>query len=115
MGRLQPRRIPRSLYLRLREIQTRRAEYDRQFDAIRTRSPFTLNPASFEPERNLLLRNNGNGTFSEIAKELGIDNPDGRSLSALWHDFDGDGWPDLYVANDISENKLYLNRHGKFV
>ncbi len=77
--------------------------------------PFTLNPASFEPERNLLFRNNGNGTFTEIAKELGVDNPDGRSLSALWHDFDGDGWPDLYVANDISENKLYLNRHGKFV
>lgn len=77
--------------------------------------PFTLNPASFEPERNLLFRNNGNGTFTEVAKELGVDNPDGRSLSALWHDFDGDGWPDLYVANDISENKLYLNRHGKFV
>ena len=77
--------------------------------------PFTLNPASFEPERNLLFRNNGNGTFTEVARELGVDNPDGRSLSALWHDFDGDGWPDLYVANDISENKLYLNRHGKFV
>lgn len=77
--------------------------------------PFTLNPASFEPERNLLFRNNGNGTFTEVAKELGVDNPDGRSLSALWHDFDGDGWPDLYVANDISENKLYLNRHGSFV
>lgn len=77
--------------------------------------PFTLNPASFEPERNLLFRNNGNGSFTEVAKELGVDNPDGRSLSALWHDFDGDGWPDLYVANDISENKLYLNRHGKFV
>ena len=77
--------------------------------------PFTLNPASFEPERNLLFRNKGDGTFIEVAKELGVDNPDGRSLSALWHDFDGDGWPDLYVANDISENKLYLNRHGKFV
>jgi len=77
--------------------------------------PFTLNPASFAPERNLLFRNNGNGTFTDVAKELGVDNPEGRSLSALWHDFDGDGWPDLYVANDISENKLYLNRHGKFV
>ena len=77
--------------------------------------PFTLNPASFEPKRNLLFRNNGDGTFTEVAKELGVDNPEGRSLSALWHDFDGDGWPDLYVANDISENKLYLNRHGKFI
>jgi cytochrome c-type biogenesis protein CcmH/NrfG len=77
--------------------------------------PFTLNPASYEPERNLLFRNNGNGTFTEVAKELGVSNPEGRSLSGLWHDFDGDGWPDLYVANDISENKLYLNRHGTFV
>ena len=77
--------------------------------------PFTLNPASYEPERNLLFRNNGNGTFTEVARELRVANPEGRSLSALWHDFDGDGWPDLYVANDISENKLYLNRHGKFL
>ncbi|HZP16729.1 MAG TPA: VCBS repeat-containing protein, partial [Terriglobales bacterium] len=77
--------------------------------------PFTLNPASYEPERNLLFRNNGNGTFTEVAKELGVANSEGRSLSAIWHDFDGDGWPDLYVANDISENKLYLNRRGTFV
>jgi enediyne biosynthesis protein E4 len=77
--------------------------------------PFTLNPASYEPERNLLFRNNGDGTFTEVAKQLGVANPEGRSLSALWHDFDGDGGQDLYVANDISENKLYLNRRGKFV
>jgi enediyne biosynthesis protein E4 len=77
--------------------------------------PFTLNPASYEPERNLLFRNNGNGTFTEVAQQLGVANPEGRSLSALWHDFDGDGWLDLYVANDISENKLYLNHHGTFV
>ena len=77
--------------------------------------PFTLNPASYQPERNLLFRSNGNGTFTEVAHELGVDNPDGRSLSAIWRDFDGDGWPDLYVANDISENKLFLNKHGKFV
>ena len=76
--------------------------------------PFTLNPASFEPERNLLFRNNGDGTLTEVARELGVANAEGRSLSALWHDFDGDGWLDLYVANDISENKLYLNKHGKF-
>ena len=77
--------------------------------------PYTLNPASFEPERNLLFRNNGDGTFTEVAQQMGVANADGRSLSALWHDFDNDGWLDLYVANDISENKLYLNKHGKFV
>ncbi len=77
--------------------------------------PFTLNPSSYEPERNLLFHNNGHGTFTEVAEKLGVANRNGRSLSALWHDFDGDGWLDLYVANDISENKLYLNKHGRFV
>jgi enediyne biosynthesis protein E4 len=77
--------------------------------------PFTLNPSSYEPERNLLFHNNGDGTFTEVADKLGVSNRQGRSLSALWHDFDGDGWLDLYVANDISENKLYLNKHGRFV
>jgi len=76
--------------------------------------PYTLNPASFEPERNLLFRNRGDGTLDEVARELGVDNPQGRSLSALWHDFDDDGWPDLYVANDISDNVLYHNRGGAF-
>jgi len=77
--------------------------------------PYSLNPASFEPERNLLFHNIGHGAFTEVGKELGVSNPDGRSLVALWHDFNGDSWPDLYVANDISENKLYINHHGKFV
>ncbi len=77
--------------------------------------PFTLNPASYEPERNLLFHNNGDGTFTEVGDKLGVSNRKGRSLSALWHDFDSDGWLDLYVANDISENKLYLNKHGRFV
>ncbi|HET7102938.1 MAG TPA: CRTAC1 family protein, partial [Terracidiphilus sp.] len=77
--------------------------------------PYSLNPASFDPERNLLFRNSGKGTFTEVGKQLGVSNPDGRSLVALWHDFNNDGWPDLYVANDISENKLYINHHGRFI
>jgi hypothetical protein len=77
--------------------------------------PFTLNPSSYEPERNLLFHNNGDGSFTEVAAKLGVADVEGRTLSALWHDFDNDGWLDLYVANDISENKLYLNKHGRFV
>ncbi|MCP3959427.1 MAG: tetratricopeptide repeat protein [bacterium] len=81
--------------------------------------PYTLNPASFEPERNLLLRNDGAGddgavTFTEVAALYGSSNPEGRSLTALWHDFDDDGRLDLYVANDISDNALYLNRGETF-
>jgi hypothetical protein len=76
--------------------------------------PYTLNPSSYEPERNLLLRNDGAGGFEDVAEALGVANPTGRSLSALWHDLDDDGWPDLYVANDISDNALFWNRGGRF-
>lgn len=76
--------------------------------------PYTLNPSSYPPERNLLFRNNGHGSFEEVANSLDVDNPDGRSLSALWHDFDGDGWLDLYVANDVSDNVMYRNLSGRF-
>ncbi|MBI4462444.1 MAG: CRTAC1 family protein [Acidobacteria bacterium] len=77
--------------------------------------PFTLNPSSYPAERNLLFQNNGKGGFREVARKAGVDNPTGRSLAAAWCDFDGDGWPDLYVANDISDNAMFLNLgKGKF-
>ena len=74
-----------------------------------TEVPTAINPSSFRPARNLLYRNNGNGTFSEIASQAGVLDTLGRSLAATWTDFDLDGWPDLYVANDVSDNTLYHN------
>ena len=71
--------------------------------------PASINPSSFKPERNLLYRNNGDGSFTEIAEKAGVEDMNGRSLSAAWCDFDEDGWPDLYVANDVSDNVLFLN------
>ncbi len=68
--------------------------------------PYTLNPASFEPERNLLFENDGRGRFREVAAVWGVSNPGGRSLSALWHDFDADGRLDLYGANGFLSGKL---------
>ena len=76
--------------------------------------PFTLNPASFKGGTNLLFHNNRDGTFNEIGALLKVQNPEGRSLGALWHDFDDDGWLDLYVANDISDNVFFHNIGGKF-
>lgn len=76
--------------------------------------PYTLNPASFEPERNLLFHNTRKGSFEEVGGRLRVANEKGRSLSAVWHDFDNDGWLDLYVANDISDNVLYRNVRGRF-
>ena len=53
--------------------------------------PFTLNPSSYAPSANRLYRNEGSGTFAEIGVEAGVDNPDGRSMSAAWADMDLDG------------------------
>lgn len=72
--------------------------------------PASLNPSSFPPTRNLLFRNQGDGTFREVAKAAGVGNENGRSLSAAWIDLDEDGWMDLYVANDVSDNALFRNR-----
>jgi enediyne biosynthesis protein E4 len=83
-------------------------------EQIGTAVPYSLNPASYEGERNLFFHNNGDGTFTEKSAELGIINREGKSLAALWHDFDDDGWLDLYVANDISDNVFYRNIGGRF-
>ena len=72
-------------------------------------SPFTINPSSYAPMRNLYFHNEGHGRFREMAEEAGIANPTGRSLSATFADLDGDGRPDLYVANDVSEGALFVN------
>ncbi len=79
----------------------------RQYDA---ETPYTLNPSSYPPVGNRLYRNNGDGTFSDVAQAAGVANTQGRSLGASWFDFDGDGWIDLYVANDVSANGVFRNR-----
>lgn len=78
--------------------------------------PAGINPLTFPAERNLLYHNNKNGTFTEVATQAGVADPHGRSLSASWCDYNNDGWPDLYVANDVSDNCLFLNQgNGTFM
>jgi hypothetical protein len=72
--------------------------------------PYTLNPSAYPSPPNSLYRNRGDGTFDEVAAAAGVANPSGRSLAASWLDMNNDGWPDLYVANDVSENGVFLNR-----
>ncbi|HVU18501.1 MAG TPA: FG-GAP-like repeat-containing protein [Candidatus Didemnitutus sp.] len=62
-------------------------------------------------QRNYLFHNNGDGTFTDVTAKAGITG-EGQGHSAVWWDFDGDGWPDLYVANDFAApDKLYRNNH----
>jgi enediyne biosynthesis protein E4 len=74
--------------------------------------PASLNPSAFLPAPNLLFLNDGHGVFREAAQELGVDNPTGRGLGAVFADLDLDGVVDLYVANDVSDNALFRGRRG---
>jgi hypothetical protein len=65
---------------------------------------------------NHLYRNRGNGAFEDVTSRSGMNVNNNRfSFAASWADYDGDGWPDLYVANDFGRNNLYRNRgNGTF-
>lgn len=71
--------------------------------------PFTLNPASFAGVPNRLYHNNRDGTFTDVAPHLHVDDRDGRSLTAAFADFSLNGLQDIYIGNDISSNRLYQN------
>lgn len=60
---------------------------------------------------DLFFRNNGDGTFSEVGAEIGVDDPNEYfGLGISWFDYDSDGYPDLFVANDAGPNFLYHNK-----
>lgn len=80
-------------------------------------------PAPYQDARNgppnFLFRNRamlgGTVRFEDVTAETGMnENNDRFSFAPAWCDFDGDGWPDLYVANDFGRGNLYRNRNGHF-
>lgn len=86
-----------------------------QVGDVNIEEPPSINPNSFAPTGNLLYRNNGDGTFTEVAARAGVVDSTGRGLAATWVDLDEDGWPDLYVGNDVSDNVLFRNLgNGRF-
>lgn len=62
------------------------------------------------PAADLLYRNNGDGTFTDISKEAGLSVAFGNGLGVVGADFNGDGLTDIFVANDAMMNQLWLNR-----
>jgi enediyne biosynthesis protein E4 len=68
-------------------------------------------PRGLKGEHDHLFHNNGDGTFTDVSKKLGVDDPIGYyGLGALFADVNGDGKPDLLVANDSTPNYFYMNK-----
>jgi len=61
---------------------------------------------------DILYHNRGDGTFEDVSEKAGVSNPDKRlGMGIVWSDYDNDGWPDLFVTNDMGPNFLYHNKH----
>ena len=83
-------------------------------DAVGTRD--YCSPRAYRPVADKLYRNDGNGHFTNVTDASGISRADGAGLGVTTGDYNGDGWPDLYVANDATSNQLWINHHdGTFV
>jgi hypothetical protein len=73
-------------------------------------------PKQLTGDLDMLYRNNGNGTFSDVTVRAGVKDPGYYGFGVVFTDLNDDGWPDLYVANDSVPNLLFRNRgNGTFV
>ena len=66
-------------------------------------------PLSYSGQPDALYRNNGDGTFTDVTKEAGLFNPNGRAMSATVADLNNDGYLDFYITNDAMENYYFRN------
>jgi enediyne biosynthesis protein E4 len=74
--------------------------------------PVQCGPWGLPGESDFLFHNRGDGTFEDVSKKAGVDDPNHYfGMQGVWADYDNDGWPDLYVANDAGPNYLYHNKH----
>jgi len=70
-------------------------------------------PLNFDGQPDILYRNLGNGQFEEVTEEMGLFMEDGRAMGVGTSDYNNDGYPDIYVANDMMTNYLFRNNEGK--
>jgi hypothetical protein len=72
-------------------------------------------PRAFRAPGNRLFHNKGNGVFEDVTASAGVDKEFGHGLGIVTADFDGDGWIDIYIANDGDPNQLWINqKNGTF-
>jgi enediyne biosynthesis protein E4 len=72
-------------------------------------------PDNYEGVTNILYHNNGNGTFTDVSAKAGVANSNGKGLGVSFADYDGDGFTDIFVANDSVQCFLYHNNgNGTF-
>jgi enediyne biosynthesis protein E4 len=72
-------------------------------------------PDNYDGLTNILYHNNGDGTFTDVSEKAGIANPHGKGLGVAFADYDGDGFTDVFVANDSVQCFLYHNNgNGTF-
>ncbi|MGI8672592.1 MAG: CRTAC1 family protein [Luteitalea sp.] len=67
-------------------------------------------PTAYRPVPDRLYHNRGDGTFEDVTDRAGISRAHGNGLGVSVGDYDADGWPDIYVANDATPNQLWMNR-----
>ena len=73
--------------------------------------PDYCSPNVFQPQPSRLYHNNRDGTFTDVTAAAGLAREFGPALGVSTADFNGDGWPDIYVANDGQPNQLWINQH----
>ena len=78
----------------------------------RAGAPDYCAPETSRPHPDVLFRNRGDGTFEDATAAAGLGREFGPALGSAAADFDGDGWIDLFVANDQRENQLWMNQGG---
>ena len=75
-------------------------------------TPVMCGPRGLPPGSNILLHNNGDGTFTDVSEKAGILKPGPHyAITPVSYDFDNDGWPDIYVAVDSMPSLMYRNKH----
>ena len=81
-------------------------------DALPDRRSY-CHPRQFGPATHLLYRNLGGGRFEDVSEAAGLAGHPGKGLGVALNDYDGDGWVDLFVANDSYPQQLFRNAGGK--